>query len=158
MILWRVPANIYLFKVNIRNTRERCETCSKLTIKPLKLRQWCRSDVFIVNFEHISYLSLVFLLLPLNIYYMLARTHFKLTILIRVRGFIEIRMWNALHKLVPFVQFKNVKNTDGGGLLSVKLQASNCNFLKVTLLHWCFSRFLNCANDTKSVKASHMKF
>ena len=26
-------ANIYLFKVNNRNTRERCEVCSKLTIK-----------------------------------------------------------------------------------------------------------------------------
>ena len=27
------PANIYLFKVNNRNTRNRCEICSKLTIK-----------------------------------------------------------------------------------------------------------------------------
>ena len=27
------PANIYLFKVNNRNTRKRCEICSKLTIK-----------------------------------------------------------------------------------------------------------------------------
>ena len=29
----QVPANIYLFKVNNRNTRKRCEICSKLTIK-----------------------------------------------------------------------------------------------------------------------------
>ena len=29
-------------------------------------RQWCRSGVFIVNFEHISHLVLVFLLLTLN--------------------------------------------------------------------------------------------
>ena len=28
--------------------------------------------------------------------------------------------------------------------------------LKVTLLHGCFSRFLNCTNGTKSHKASHM--
>ena len=28
--------------------------------------------------------------------------------------------------------------------------------LKVTLLHVCFSRFLNCRNDTKSRKASHI--
>ena len=28
--------------------------------------------------------------------------------------------------------------------------------LKVTLLHGCFSRFLNCTNGTKSYKASHM--
>ena len=27
------PANIYLLKVNNRNTRKRCEICSKLTIK-----------------------------------------------------------------------------------------------------------------------------
>ena len=26
------PANIYLFKVNYRNTGKRCEICSKLTI------------------------------------------------------------------------------------------------------------------------------
>ena len=29
-------------------------------------RQWRRSDVFIVNFEHISYLALMFLLLNLS--------------------------------------------------------------------------------------------
>ena len=29
--------------------------------------------------------------------------------------------------------------------------------LKVTLLHGCFSRFLNCVNGTKSRKTSHMK-
>ena len=28
-----VPAGIYLLKVNNRNTRTRCEICSKLTIK-----------------------------------------------------------------------------------------------------------------------------
>ena len=28
--------------------------------------------------------------------------------------------------------------------------------LKVTFLHGCFLRFLNCANDTKSHRASHM--
>ena len=31
-----------------------------------KCEQWRRSDVFIVNFEHISLLVLVFLLLTLN--------------------------------------------------------------------------------------------
>ena len=29
----KIPANIYLFKVNIRNTKKRCEIYSKLTIK-----------------------------------------------------------------------------------------------------------------------------
>ena len=32
----------------------------------IEISQWSRSGVFIVNFEHISYLFLVFLLLPLN--------------------------------------------------------------------------------------------
>ena len=60
------PAGIYLLKVNNRNSRTRCEICSKLTIKTPKQRQWCRSGVFVVNFEHISHLVLVFLLLALN--------------------------------------------------------------------------------------------
>ena len=55
--------DIYRLKINNRNPRTRCEVCSKLTIKPSKGR---RSGVFIVNFEHISQLVLVFLLLTLN--------------------------------------------------------------------------------------------
>ena len=34
------PAGIYLFKVNNRNTRTRCEICSKLTIKIPERRYW----------------------------------------------------------------------------------------------------------------------
>ena len=30
--------------------------------------------------------------------------------------------------------------------------------LKVTLLHGCFSRFLNCTNGTKSRKASQISY
>ena len=56
------PAGIYLLKVRNRKTRARCEICSKLTIKTSVQRQWLCSGVFIVNFEHISYLVLVFLL------------------------------------------------------------------------------------------------
>ena len=41
-----------LFKVNNRNTRKRCEICSKLTIKAPEWPYWCRSCEFIVNFEH----------------------------------------------------------------------------------------------------------
>ena len=43
-----------------------CEICSKLKIKTPEQRQRRRSDVFIVNFEHILHLVLVFLLLTLN--------------------------------------------------------------------------------------------
>ena len=55
------PACIYLLKVNNRNTRTRCEICSKLTKTPER----CQA-VFIVKFEHISRLVLLFLLLTLN--------------------------------------------------------------------------------------------
>ena len=58
-----------------------------------------------------------------------------------------------MRDLVPFVQFKNVKNIHGEVLVSVKLQAFSNFTIKVTLLHGCFSRFLNCKNGTKSSNA-----
>ena len=64
-----IPANIYLFKISRRNSRKKCEICSKLTIKtqePRQRRHRRCSGVFIVNFEHISRLFLGFLLLTLN--------------------------------------------------------------------------------------------
>ena len=48
----------YIFKVNNRNTRTRCEICSKLTFKG--------TGIFIVNFEHTSHPVLVFILLTLS--------------------------------------------------------------------------------------------
>ena len=56
----------YLLKLNNRKTRTRCELCSKLTLKTPERRQWRLSGVFIVNFEHISHLALLSLLLILN--------------------------------------------------------------------------------------------
>ena len=50
------PSN-YMFKVNNRNIKARCEICSKLTIK---------TPVCLFNFEHISHLILVFLSLTLS--------------------------------------------------------------------------------------------
>ena len=58
-------AFIYLLKFNNRNPRKRCELCSNLTITPERL-QWRRSGVFIVKFDHILYLFLMFLWLTLN--------------------------------------------------------------------------------------------
>ena len=60
------PVGIYMFKVSNRNTRSRCEVYSKLTIKTPERRHWRRSSVFILNFEYISHLALVFLLLTLK--------------------------------------------------------------------------------------------
>ena len=60
------PAGNYMFKVKNRNIRTRCEICSKLAIKIPERRHWRRSDVFNVNFEHISQLVSVFLMLTLS--------------------------------------------------------------------------------------------
>ena len=48
-----------MFKVNNRNTRKRCDICSKLIIKTPQRRQWHGSGVFIVNSEHISNVDLL---------------------------------------------------------------------------------------------------
>ena len=55
-----------MFKVIKRYTIKRCEICSKLTIKTPERRRWRRSDVFNVNFEHVSRFFLVFILFTLN--------------------------------------------------------------------------------------------
>ena len=56
------PTNNHLFIVDNNYTRKRCKICSKLIIKT---PEW-RSTVFVVDFEHIPHLFLVFLLLILN--------------------------------------------------------------------------------------------
>ena len=83
-------AGIYLLKVKKRNTRTRCELCSKLAVKtPERRYGWLGSyinymfrvnnrntrkrceicsmltvvGVYIVNLKHISHLALVFLIL-----------------------------------------------------------------------------------------------
>ena len=60
------PTGNYMFKVNNRNTKTRCKICSKLTIKTPGGHPWCSSGVFIVDFEHVSHLALVLLLITLN--------------------------------------------------------------------------------------------
>lgn len=58
-------ANIYLLEVSNRNTRS--EVWNVISSKLIKIpEQHCRSDVFLVNFEHISNLFLVLLLLIIN--------------------------------------------------------------------------------------------
>ena len=60
------PAGIYLLKVSNRIPRTRCEICPKLTIKTPERHHWHRFGVFVVNFEHILHLVLLFLLLTLS--------------------------------------------------------------------------------------------
>ena len=38
------PADIYMLEVNSRNTRKRCEICSKLTAKIPERRQWLKAS------------------------------------------------------------------------------------------------------------------
>ena len=54
----KLPASIYLFNVNNKDIRKRCEI--------VKYVNWHRSGIFIVNFEHILQLFLVLLLLTLK--------------------------------------------------------------------------------------------
>ena len=60
--------NFYLFNVNNRNTRKISGIFSNLVIKTPERRDWGRSSVVIITFEHISNLFLVFLLLTLTKY------------------------------------------------------------------------------------------
>ena len=55
-----------MFKVNYRKTRSSCEICSKSIVKTPERRHWRRLGVFIANYEYISHLVLVFLLLALS--------------------------------------------------------------------------------------------
>ena len=66
LLLRFLPADIYLLKVNNRNTSTRCEIYLKLTIKTAERRHWRRSGVFIVNFKHILNLVLAFLWLTMK--------------------------------------------------------------------------------------------
>ena len=62
-----ILANKYKLKVKNGNTRKRCEICSNLIRKTSERRpSRSSSDVFITNFEPISNLLIVFLLLTLN--------------------------------------------------------------------------------------------
>ena len=48
------PVGNFIFKVDNRNIRAKCEICSKSAIRTPKRPNCRRFDVFIVNFEHIS--------------------------------------------------------------------------------------------------------
>ena len=61
---------------------------------------------------------------------------------------------DALRDLVPFVQFKECEKHPWR---SVNVSKVAKTLRKLTLLHGCFSRFLNCTNGTKSRNAPHFR-
>ena len=65
-------------------------------------------------------------------------------------------MWCVarLCDLVPFLQFKK-REKQPWRIVTFSNFTKSVTLLKVTLLHGCFSRFLNCTKDTKSRKACH---
>ena len=92
---------------------------------------WRRSSVFVVNFEHISHLFLVFLLFTKN------------TLLSPTNSFLFQKgkgKCDAFRDSLHLYNSKRVKNTHGGVLLLGKLQASAYDFTRA-LLHGCFPSF-----------------
>ena len=64
-------------------------------------------------------------------------------------------IYDVLHDLVPFVQFKKREKHPWRSAIFIKVAGVlSATLLKVTLLHGCFSCFLNCKNGTKSCNAS----
>ena len=64
---------------------------------------------------------------------------------------------SALRNLVPFVQFKKREKHPRRSINFNKVaKITKITLLKLTLLHGCFSRFLNCTNGTKSRNAPHI--
>ena len=53
-------------KLAIETLEQGAKCVLSLTVKTAERRHWDRSAIFIVNFEHISHLFLVFLLLTLS--------------------------------------------------------------------------------------------
>ena len=73
----------------------------------------------------------------------------KKVLVFRCRGVVMFyAIWYHLYNI------KNVKNTQGGVLILVKLQPETCNSTKSNTPPWMFFTFLKFTNDTKSRNAS----
>ena len=132
------PANIYLLKVCNRNTRKRCEICSKIAMKTSR-----RSGVFIVNFKYILHLFLVFLLLTLN-KQMLPGLLLSQLPLFSLNGVISVPTWEVVVKGWPWFisDVLNLVATDNGFLfhpsswvyLFLEINAKLLDFFEILIL------------------------
>ena len=111
---------------------------------------------YIQSLITVSYIQSISDLLQLSQRQTISEVHSPTENMIQLNIFASyVKRWAIWYHLY---NLKNVKNSHGGVLTLVKLQASACNLLKLTLLHGCFSRFLNCTNITKSRNASHILY
>ena len=68
-------------------------------------------------------------------------------------------MCGALRNLVAFAQFNKREKHSWMSVNFGKVTGwKPATLLKLTLLHRCFSRFLNCTNTTKSHNAPHVGY
>ena len=113
------PAGNYMFKVNNRNSRTRCELCSKLTIKIPERRHDVVLVSLLITLKHISHLVLVFILnivhITLNVqlsaaYILCLGDSFRTRTPIFLRKVNLWNTWNALCKIELKKKFKNFKS------------------------------------------------
>ena len=113
------PAGNYMFKVNNRNSRTRCELCSKLTIKIPERRHDVVLVSLLITLKHISHLVLVFILnivhITLNVqlsaaYILCLGDSFRTRTPIFLRKVNLWNTWNALCKTELKKKFKNFKS------------------------------------------------
>lgn len=69
-------------------------------------------------------------------------------------GFRIIKLWNYSRLMSTLIWFKSCTLT--WPLIIIWDQPAT--LIKVSILHFCFSCFLNCANDNKSYKTPHVQF
>ena len=112
-------AGNYMFKVNNRNSRTRCELCSKLTIKIPERRHDVVLVSLLITLKHISHLVLVFILnivhITLNVqlsaaYILCLGDSFRTRTPIFLRKVNLWNTWNALCKTELKKKFKNFKS------------------------------------------------
>ena len=112
-------AGNYMFKVNNRNSRTRCELCSKLTIKIPERRHDVVLVSLLITLKHISHLVLVFILnivhITLNVqlsaaYILCLGDSFRTRTPIFLRKVNLWNTWNALCKIELKKKFKNFKS------------------------------------------------
>ena len=113
------PAGNYMFKVNNRNSRTRCELCSKLTIKIPERRHDVVLVSLLITLKHISHLVLVLILnivhITLNVqlsaaYILCLGDSFRTRTPIFLRKVNLWNTWNALCKTELKKKFKNFKS------------------------------------------------